>query len=81
MPRFYFPPDSGKGLGKGPKRNRKVLRDNIQGITEPAIRRQARHSAGHGLLREDRAQRLDRGVASRTRGKGASLLDGARRRL
>ncbi|CAN7939395.1 unnamed protein product, partial [Ixodes hexagonus] len=34
----------GKGLGKGgAKRHRKVLRDNIQGITRPAIRRLARH--------------------------------------
>ncbi|KAE8802171.1 ATP-dependent 6-phosphofructokinase 7-like [Hordeum vulgare] len=33
----------GKGLGKGDaKRHRKVLRDNIQGITKPAIRRLAR---------------------------------------
>ena len=33
----------GKGLGKGgAKRHRKVLRDNIQGITKPAIRRNAR---------------------------------------
>ena len=33
----------GKGLGKGgAKRHRKVLRDNIQGITNPAIRRLAR---------------------------------------
>ena len=35
----------GKGLGKGGvKRQRKVLRDNIQGITEAAIRRLARRS-------------------------------------
>jgi histone H3/H4 len=34
---------SGKGLGKGAaKRDHKVLRDNIQGITKPAIRRLAR---------------------------------------
>jgi histone H3/H4 len=34
---------SGKGYGKGgAKRHRKVLRDNIQGITKPAIRRLAR---------------------------------------
>lgn len=34
---------NGKGLGKGgAKRHRKVLRDNIQGITKPAIRRLAR---------------------------------------
>lgn len=33
----------GKGLGKsGGKRHRKILRDNIQGITKPAIRRLAR---------------------------------------
>lgn len=33
----------GKGIGKGgAKRHRKVLRDNIQGITKPAIRRLAR---------------------------------------
>jgi histone H4 len=33
----------GKGLGKGgAKRHRKVLRDNIQGITRPAICRVAR---------------------------------------
>ena len=32
-----------KGLGKGgAKRHRKVLRDNIQGITKPAIRRLGR---------------------------------------
>ena len=36
-------PKGGKGLGKGgAKRHRKVLRDNIQGITKPAIRRLAR---------------------------------------
>ncbi|XP_069054361.1 histone H4-like [Lepisosteus oculatus] len=35
--------NGGKGLGKGgAKRHRKVLRDNIQGITKPAIRRLAR---------------------------------------
>jgi len=33
----------GKGLGKGgAKRHRKILRDNIEGITKPAIRRLAR---------------------------------------
>merc|ERR1711879_88943 len=33
----------GKGLGKGgAKRHRKMVRDNIQGITKPAIRRLAR---------------------------------------
>ena len=34
---------SAQGLGKGgAKRHRKILRDNIQGITKPAIRRLAR---------------------------------------
>ncbi|KAI1386505.1 histone-fold-containing protein [Hypoxylon trugodes] len=34
----------GKGLGgkEGRKRHRKILRDNIQGVTKPAIRRLAR---------------------------------------
>ena len=32
----------GKGLGYNAKRHRKVLRDNIQGVTKPAIRRLAR---------------------------------------
>ena len=33
----------GKGLGKGgAKRHRKHLKENIQGITKPAIRRLAR---------------------------------------
>ena len=37
------PGKGGKGLGKGgAKRHRKILRDNIQGITKPAIRRLAR---------------------------------------
>ncbi|KAF7360991.1 Histone H4 [Mycena sanguinolenta] len=32
----------GKGLGKGGAKRRKVLRDNILGVTKPAIRRLAR---------------------------------------
>lgn len=44
------PPTSGRGRGKGgkgigkggAKRHRKVLRDNVQGVTKPAIRRLAR---------------------------------------
>ncbi len=38
----------GKGLGKGgagnSKRHRKVLRDNVQGITKPALKRLARRA-------------------------------------
>lgn len=47
----------GKGLGKGgAKRHNKVLRDNIQGITKPAIRRLARRGGVKrisGLVYED----------------------------
>ena len=45
VPKLIPPPGGkgGKGLGKGgAKRHRKILRDNIQGITKPAIRRLAR---------------------------------------
>ncbi|XP_060656880.1 histone H4-like [Drosophila nasuta] len=44
----------GKGLGKGgAKRHRKVLRDNIQGITKPAIRRLAFVKRISGLIYEE----------------------------
>ncbi|CDR00710.1 unnamed protein product [Oncorhynchus mykiss] len=47
----------GKGLGKGgAKRHRKVLRDNIQGITKPAIRSLARRGGVKrisGLINEE----------------------------
>ncbi|XP_069499199.1 histone H4-like [Ambystoma mexicanum] len=47
----------GKGLGKGvAKRHRKVLRDNIQGFTKPAIHRLACHGEVKrisGLLYEE----------------------------
>ncbi|XP_078284216.1 histone H4 [Rhinoraja longicauda] len=40
---LIIPGKGGKGLGKGEaKRHRKVLCDNFQGITKPAIRRLAR---------------------------------------
>ena len=39
---------TGKGTKNGAKRHRRVLRDNIQGITKPAIRRLARRG---GVLR------------------------------
>ena len=45
-------PTGGKGLGKGgAKRHRKILRDNIQGITKPAIRRLARRMLASLLFR------------------------------
>ncbi|GBP00181.1 Histone H4 [Eumeta japonica] len=44
----------GKGLGKVERSVRKVLRDNIQGITKPAIRRPARRAARiSGLIYEE----------------------------
>ena len=50
----------GKGLGKGgAKRHRKVLRDNIQGITKPAIRRLARRGG---------VKRISRLIYEETRG-------------
>ena len=52
----------GKGLGKGgAKRHRKVLRDNIQGITKPAIRRLARRGGVKrisGLIYEEVRNKL-----------------------
>ncbi|KAL8837551.1 MAG: hypothetical protein Q9176_005607 [Flavoplaca citrina] len=45
----------GKGLGKGgAKRHRKILRDNIQGITKPAIRRLARRGGVKLIYEETR---------------------------
>ena len=47
--------------GKGAVRNRKVLRDNIQGITKPAIRRLARRGGVkriNGHIYEETRKRL-----------------------
>uniref|UniRef100_UPI00398ECF00 histone H4-like n=1 Tax=Pristiophorus japonicus TaxID=55135 RepID=UPI00398ECF00 len=50
----------GKGLGKGrAKRHHKVLRNNIQGITKPAIRR---------LARRGRVKRISGLIYEETRG-------------
>ncbi|KAL4569884.1 hypothetical protein LXL04_025530 [Taraxacum kok-saghyz] len=78
----------GKGLGKGgAKRHRKVLRDNIQGITKPAIRRLARRGGVKrfsGLIYEEthvyeRVRWLDLGfpgsVISRLKSTGVMLID------
>ena len=41
----------GKGLGKGgAKRHRQILRDNIRGVTKPAIRRLARRGGNPFLI-------------------------------
>merc|ERR1711900_83386 len=58
----------GKGLGKGgAKRHRKVLRDNIQGITKPAIRRLARRGG---------VKRISGLIYEETRGVLKSFLEG-----
>ena len=58
----------GKGLGKGgAKRHRKVLRDNIQGLTKPAVRRLER---GRGKERmEEAVQKGEEGRIRKTGGR------------
>merc|ERR1712072_1018099 len=59
----------GKGLGKGgAKRHRKILRDNIQGITKPAIRR---------LSRRGGVKRISAMIYEETRGVLKTFLDGS----
>ena len=58
----------GKGLGKGgAKSDRKILRDNSQGITKPAIRRLARRGG---------VKRISGLIYEETRGVLKSLLEG-----
>ncbi|KAJ3528965.1 hypothetical protein NM208_g9967 [Fusarium decemcellulare] len=58
----------GKGLGKGgAKRHRKILRDNIQGITKPAIRRLARRGG---------VKRISAMIYEETRGVLKTFLEG-----
>ncbi len=57
----------GKGLGKGgAKRHRKVLRNNIEGITKPAIRRLARRGG---------VKRISAGIYEETRNVLKSFLE------
>merc|ERR1712098_889521 len=58
----------GKGLGKGgAKRHRKILRDNIQGITKPAISRLARRGG---------VKRISAMIYEETRGVLKTFLEG-----
>ncbi|KAJ5522896.1 hypothetical protein N7513_003248 [Penicillium frequentans] len=58
----------GKGLGKGgAKRHRKILRDQILGITKPAIRRLARRGG---------VKRISSMVYEETRGVLKAFLEG-----
>merc|ERR1711900_96219 len=58
----------GKGLGKGgANRHRKILRDNIQGITKPAIRRLARRGG---------VKRISAMIYDETRGVLKLFLEG-----
>uniref|UniRef100_A0A803VVT7 Histone H4 n=3 Tax=Euteleostomi TaxID=117571 RepID=A0A803VVT7_FICAL len=63
----------GKGLGKGgAKRHRKVLRDNIQGITKPAIRRLARRGGAkrHRKVLRDNIQGITKPAIRRLARRG-----------
>jgi hypothetical protein len=63
----------GKGLGKtGAKRHRKILRDNIQGITKPAIRRLARRGG---------VKRISGLIYEETRAVLKNFLEGVRSHL
>lgn len=69
---WLYPPitggKGGKGLGKGgAKRHRKILRDNIQGITKPAIRRLARRGG---------VKRISAMIYEETRGVLKTFLEG-----
>jgi histone H4 len=64
---FLLGGKGGKGLGKGgAKRHRKILRDNIQGITKPAIRRLARRGG---------VKRISAMIYEETRGVLKSFLE------
>ncbi|KAL0148004.1 hypothetical protein M9458_056678 [Cirrhinus mrigala] len=78
----------GKGLGKGgAKRHRKVLRDNIQGITKPAIRRLARGGGVKrifGLIYEETRKvctpkKRSKKTVTKTAGKGGKKRKGSRK--
>jgi len=57
----------GKGMGKsGATRHRKILRDNLQGVTRPAIRRLARRGG---------VKRLSGLIYEETRGALKSFLE------
>lgn len=65
---WYLGGKGGKGLGKGgAKRHRKILRDNIQGITKPAIRRLARRGG---------VKRISAMIYEETRGVLKTFLEG-----
>ena len=67
----------GKGMGKG-KRHQKPLRDNIQGITKPAIRRLARRGGVKrisGLIYEETTGTLFSGDLFTHVGDGPALTE------
>ena len=68
LTRLFSGGKGGKGLGKGgAKRHRKILRDNIQGITKPAIRRLARRGG---------VKRISAMIYEETRGVLKTFLEG-----
>ena len=73
----------GKGLGKGgAKRHRKVLRDNLEGITKPAIRRLARRGGVKrvsGLI-YDETSRVLKGFVENVIHDSVTYMEHARRK-
>ncbi len=78
-----FPNGRGKGLGKGtPMRHRKVLRDNIMGITKPAVRRLARRGGVKRIsgLIVDETRSVLRNFLDDVIGKAVTYTEHARRK-
>ena len=73
----------GKGLGKGgAKRHRKIVRDNVNGVTKPAIRRLARRGGVKrisGLIYEETRTVL-KGFLEATVKDGVTYTEHSRRK-
>ena len=73
----------GKGLGKGgAKRHRKITRDNVSGITKPAIRRLARRGGVKrisGLIYEE-ARKVLKGFLEGTVKDAVTYTEHSRRK-
>eukprot|EP00792_Barthelona_sp_PAP020_P005799 TRINITY_DN2805_c0_g1_i1.p1 TRINITY_DN2805_c0_g1~~TRINITY_DN2805_c0_g1_i1.p1 ORF type:complete len:106 (-),score=17.47 TRINITY_DN2805_c0_g1_i1:86-403(-) len=57
---------AGKGIGKAAKHHRKTMRNQLKGITKPAIRRLARRGG---------VKRISKGIYVETRGVLRNFLD------
>ena len=72
----------GKGGKGGAKRHRKVLRDNIQGITKPAIRRLARRGGVKRInnMMYDETRKVLKNFLSQTVHDAVTFTEHARRK-